>query len=339
MIHFLTERRTIMTTASRNTGRLRLFTLVVSLALVGCTAGQFTKPYGAAVATPKLYFVYGSLTSEGGVKVVHADGSNETLLAAGGDVIEPDGIEVDLKNGKLYWTDMGAGAALEQSKEINNGKIVRSNLDGSNIENIVPVGHTSTPKQLALDVEGRKVYWSDRGDLGDQSVNPKIMRANLDGSEVETLLTENLISPVGMALDTAKGKMYFTDRYANNIKRANLDGSSVEIVVRDTDYPVDLAIDFETRTLYWTARDPGGVVRAPLDGTNIDGGTLKPIVSGLSNPIGISIDRERKRLYYTEVIITPPKGAGYIWESDMDGGNAKRILATQLPLGVFYTPE
>jgi len=43
------------------------------------------------------------------------------------------------------------------------------------------------------------------------------------------------------------GKVYFSDRYANNIKRANLDGTDVEIVVKDTEYPVDLAIDFKSR--------------------------------------------------------------------------------------------
>jgi sugar lactone lactonase YvrE len=283
----------------------------------------------------KLYFVYGSLTSQGGVKVVHADGSNETLLASGGDIVEPDGIEVDLDNKKLYWTDMGEGAALENSIEADSGKIVRANLDGTNIENIVPVGITSTPKQLALDVKGGKVYWSDRGDVANERFNPKIMRANLDGSGVETLVSDDLISPVGMVLDTAKGKMYFTDRFANNIKRANLDGSDVEIVVKDTEYPVDLLIDFKTRLIYWTSRDPGGVLRADLDGLEIDGTTLTPIVKGLSNPIGITMDRERRKLYYTEVIISPP--SGYIWESDMDGSNARKIVPTPLPLGVFYT--
>ena len=308
------------------------------LAIAGCSTDTSNDSGEEVVTTPKLYFVYGSFTAEGGVKVVNADGTNEILLAAGGDVIEPDGIEVDLEGGKLYWTDMGAGAAIEKSTEINNGKIVRSNLDGSGIENIVPVGHTSTPKQLALDIEGGKVYWSDRGDLGDQSVNPKIMRANLDGSDIETLVSDDLISPVGIALDSASSKMYFTDRFADNIRRANLDGSSVEIVVHNTDYPVDLVIDIESRTLYWTARYPGRVMSMPLDASNVDGETLAPIVTDLNDPIGISIDRERNKLYYTDTIIEPP-GAGYIWESDMDGGNAKQVLATPLPLGVFYTPE
>jgi DNA-binding beta-propeller fold protein YncE len=173
--------------------------------------------------------------------------------------------------------------------------------------------------------------------VGDQQVNPKIMRANLDGSDVEVLVSDDLMSPVGIALDTAKGKMYFTDRFANNIKRANLDGSDVEIVVKDTQYPVDLAIDFDTRMLYWTARDSGGVERAEMDKNNIDGKALTRIVTGLSNPIGITIDRVNKKLYYTEVIIQPQ--SGYIWESDMDGSNARKILATPLPLGVFYADE
>ncbi len=127
------------------------------------------------------------------------------------------------------------------------------------------------------------------------------------------------------------------DRFANNIKRANLDGSNVEIVVKDTEYPVDLLIDFDTRLIYWTSRDPGGVLRADLDGREIDGTTLTPIVTGLSNPIGITMDREKKKLYYTEVIISPP--SGYIWESDMDGSHARKIVATPLPLGVFYAAE
>ena len=44
----------------------------------------------------KLYFVSGTFSGAGAVKVIDADGSNEITLAEGKDVIEPDGIEVDL---------------------------------------------------------------------------------------------------------------------------------------------------------------------------------------------------------------------------------------------------
>ena len=287
--------------------------------------------------TEKIYFVYGSFTSEGGAKVINADGSSETLLASGGDILEPDGIEVDLAGGKIYFTDMGKGGAADKSVAPDDGKIWRANLDGSDAEVIVPLGVTTTPKQLTLDVEGGKVYWCDRGDVGDQQVNPKIMRANFDGSEIETLVSDDLKSPVGIELDTGNGKMYFTDRFANNIKRANLDGSDVEVVIKDTNYPVDLVIDYETRLIYWTAREAGGILRADMDQNNIDGTTLKPLVTGLSNPIGVTLDRKNKKMYYTEVIMSPQ--SGHIWRSELDGSNASKIATTPLPLGIFFTDK
>ena len=285
----------------------------------------------------KLYFVSGSFNSAGAVKVMNADGSNETVLASGSIIVEPDGIEVDVAAGKMYWTDMGPGGAADKSVADKDGRIMRADLDGKNIETLVPKGITTTPKQLTLDVAGGKVYWCDRGDVGDKNVDPKIMRANLDGSEVEILVSTDLMSPVGIALDLAKGKLYFSDRYANNIKRANLDGTDVEMVVKDTEYPVDLAIDFKTRSLYWTAREAGGVYRADVDGNAIDGATLTPIITGIQAPIGVTIDRENNKLYYTEVIVS--EQSGHIWQSDMDGSNARKIAATMMPLGLFYTVE
>ena len=287
--------------------------------------------------TAKLYFVSGSFNSAGSVKVIDVDGSNEKVLATGSIVIEPDGIEVDASAGKMYWTDMGPGGAADKSVADKDGRIMRADLDGQNIETLVHKGLTTTPKQLTLDLAGGKVYWCDRGDVGDKNVDPKIMRANLDGSEFEILVSTGLMSPVGIALDLANGKVYFTDRYANNIKRANLDGTDVEIVVKDTEYPVDLAIDFNTRSIYWTAREAGGIYRADVDGNNIDGTSLTPIITGILAPIGLTIDRENSKLYYTEVIIS--KQSGHIWQSDMDGGNARKIATTMMPLGLFYIVE
>ena len=296
-----------------------------------------TKSIDQKIMKAKLYFVSGSLNSAGAVKVIDADGSNETILASGSIIVEPDGIEVDVAAGKMYWTDMGPGGATDKSVADKDGRIMRADLDGRNIETVVPKGITTTPKQLTLDIAGGKVYWSDRGDVEGKNVDPKVMRANFDGSGVETLVSEDLLSPVGITLDVAKGKVYFTDRYANNIKRANLDGTNVEMVVKDTDYPVDLAIDFKTRLLYWTARKSGSIYRTDVDGNDVDGTGLTPIITGIQAPIGVTIDRENNKLYYTEVIFSPP--SGHIWQSDMDGSKARKIVTTQMPLGLFYIKE
>ena len=286
--------------------------------------------------TGKLYYVCGSLAGAGTVKVIDTDGSNEITLVEGKEVIEPDGIELDVAGGKMYWTDMGLGGAADKSVAINDGRIMRANLDGSDLETIVPLGLTTTPKQLAVDVAGGKVYWSDRGDVEGENVNPKIMRSNLDGSEVETIVSSDLMSPVGIQLDTAKGKVYFTDRYANDIKRANLDGSDVETIVSNTEYPVDLALDFDHGVFYWTARQAGCIYRADLDATEIDGNSLSPIVTGLHAPIGVCLDVENGRLFYTDVIISSQSGS--LWESDLDGQNARQIATASLPCGIYFVP-
>jgi len=282
----------------------------------------------------KIYFVDADMKTGGGaVKMIDADGSNEKLLV-GKESGQPDGIEVDVEGGKMYWTSMGPGGAADQSVAINDGRIMRANLDGTDVETLVPRGITTTPKQLTLDVSGGKVYWCDRGDVGKDNVNPKIMRANLDGSDVETLISTDVKSPVGIALDVPNGKLYFTDRYANTIKRANLDGTDVEMVVKNTNYPVDLAIDFEKRNIYWTGRTDGVLFVADMDQNDVDGGGLKPIATGLHAPIGVAIDRKNRKLYVNDPYVDSSSGA--IWKGNMDGSGAERIATTVLPLGLYF---
>jgi hypothetical protein len=127
-------------------------------------------------------------------------------------------------NVALYWTNMGNPTA-------NDGSIERSDFDGKNLTHIVPPGCTFTPKQLQLDEKNRKLYWCDREGM-------RVMRANLDGSKIETLIdtSEGDARPgkeikkwcVGIALDVEAGKLYWTQKGSDNagegrIFRANLE--------------------------------------------------------------------------------------------------------------------
>ena len=64
---------------------------------------------------------------------------------------------------------------------LNDGSIERSDLDGRNRTMIVPEGSAFTPKQIHLDKKNGKLYWSDREGM-------RVMRSNLDGSNIETLV-------------------------------------------------------------------------------------------------------------------------------------------------------
>jgi len=170
--------------------------------------------------TPRLFFLS---VSSGQVFSANPDGSDLKVIVSEGRRL-PDGIVVDADAGHLYWTNMG-------NPNANDGSIERADFDGKNLIHIVPPGGTFTPKQLQLDEENRKLYWCDREGM-------RVMRANLDGSKIETLIdtSEGDALPgkdvkkwcVGIALDVEAGKLYWTQKGPENagegrIFRANLE--------------------------------------------------------------------------------------------------------------------
>ena len=72
-----------------------------------------------------------------------------------------------------------------------------------------------------------KMYWIEQ-------VSDKVRCANLDGSNVQDLVTIGLNSPYGIALDVSSGKVYWTDWEIDTIKCANLNGTNVETLISGT---------------------------------------------------------------------------------------------------------
>ena len=126
-----------------------------------------------------------------------------------------------------------------------------------------------------------KLYWTDAGASG-------IQRANLDGSQVDDLVTSGLGSPTGLAVDLSGGKMYWTDRRTDRIQRANLDGSHVEdLVTSGLDKPNGLALDGSGRKMYWADAGTNKIQRANLDGSNVE--DLLTGADGLVDPSGVAV--------------------------------------------------
>src|SRR2546427_2438352 len=132
---------------------------------------QTSKPIrpSSANSVGRLYFLE---ASGGRIHSANADGSDRKVIVSGARV--PDGVVVDVEAGHIYWTNMG-----NPSK--NDGSIERVDLDGQNRKTIVPEGGTFTPKQLHLEKKSGKLYWCDREGM-------RVMRSNLDGSKIETLV-------------------------------------------------------------------------------------------------------------------------------------------------------
>src|SRR3984885_4988684 len=127
----------------------------------------------------------------------------------------PDGVAVDAAARRIYWTNMGNPTA-------NDGSIERADVDGQNRQTIVRPGDTFTPKQLQLEKNSGMLYWCDREGM-------RVMRANLDGSNIETLVDtsqgDQRPGPdatkwcVGVAVDVDGGKGYWTTKDPDNTGR------------------------------------------------------------------------------------------------------------------------
>ena len=202
-----------------------------------------------------------------------ASGSAGTGASAGGSTVA-----------KVYWTDVGAH------------KIQRANPDGSQVEDVV-VG-LDEPQQIAIDHDSDKLYWAEL------SPDAVVRRANLDGSDMETLIAgggfPGVGKPRGIALDLASNKMYFAGGENNVtggggiVARANMDGSDVELLVPDRNEPRGVTLHHGDDKIYWA--ELLGVQRANLDGTGIEQATTSQPIE----PYGLALDEAAGQLYWTD---------------------------------------
>jgi hypothetical protein len=270
---------------------------------------------------------------------VNPDGSDKRVIVT--DCRLPDGIAVDVKGGHIYWTNMGIPS-------VNDGSIERADLDGRNRTTIIPKGVVHTPKQLHLEKQTGKLYWSDREGM-------RVMRSNLDGSQIETLVdtSKGDARPgrdqtkwcVGITVDPKRGQFYWTQKGPDNgelgkLYRAGIEipkgenatnRSDIEVFFDNLPEPIDLELDLENRVLYWTDRgDPpkGNTVnRASIDARP---NAPEIVFDHLMEGIGIALDVARNRMFMTDF-------AGSVYSAKLDGSEKKNFLYAQGNLtGIAY---
>jgi hypothetical protein len=273
---------------------------------------------------------------------VNPDGSDRKVIIT--ECRLPDGIALAVEAGHIYWTNMGVPSR-------NDGSIERADLDGRNRKTIVPQGGTFTPKQLQLDKGNGRLYWCDREGM-------RVMRANLDGSNIETLIDSSHGDPrpgrdttkqcVGIAVDPERGHIYWTQKGPEKgglgrLLRANIDIPNGENAINRTDIrmlydglpePIDLELDLKNRLLYWTDRgDPprGNTVnRAPMDADSKTRPVPEIMYRHLMEGIGIAIDFKGGRMFITDL-------AGSVYSAKLDGSEKRTLLAAQGNLtGIAY---
>ena len=197
------------------------------------------------------------------------------------------------------------------------GACVESVTGESNIDNNCSDAVSVTVAAVTPPATGTsKLYWTDWG-------TDKIQRADLDGSNVEDLVSgTGLNGPDGLALDVSGGKMYWTNVGTNKIQRADLDGSNVEdLVASGLSVPYGLALDVSGGKMYWSNRQTSKIQRADLDGSNVEDLLT---LSGLAFPGELALDVSGGKMYWTN------PGMDKIQRANLDGSNIEDLVTSGL---------
>ena len=229
--------------------------------LVGASVERFApsvdNAQNLAVGGGKVYWTEATGESGGTINSANLNGSGVTELAS--ILATPMGIAIDTAGSKLYWTN-------------SRGKIQSANLNGSGITDVIPSGlegamdialaggnaywtqggnvrfvnlrgqkqirnvSTGTDTAGSLAIAGGKVYWTEATGESGGTVNS----ANLNGSGA-TQLASILATPSGIAVDTARSKLLWTNA-RGRIQSANLDGSGITNVVDGLGSPGDMVL-------------------------------------------------------------------------------------------------
>jgi sugar lactone lactonase YvrE len=229
--------------------------------------------------------------NDGSIECADLDGRNRRVVVPQGLTFTPKQLHLDKQNSKLYWCDR------------EGMRVMRSNLDGSQIETLVETGRGDADRRdqtrwcvgITIDPERKQIYWTQKGaDNGEQG---RLFRAGLEIPKGETA--------------------------ANR--------SDIEVFFDHLPEPIDLELDVKNRVLYWTDRgDPprGNTVNR----ASIDAKPRAPeiVVTHLMEGIGIALDVPNDRMFVTDF-------AGSIYSARLDGSGERNLLYAQGNLtGIAY---
>ncbi len=140
----------------------------------------------------------------------------------------------------------------------------------------------------------------------------RIFSVNADGSN-QKVIAIGCHLPDGVAVDVEAGHIYWTNMGVpslndGSIERADLDGRNRKMIIPEggTFTAKQLHLDKKNGKLYWCDREGMRVMRANLNGSNIE--TLIDTSQGENRPgrdprkwcVGITVDAERGQFYWTQ---------------------------------------
>ena len=125
-----------------------------------------------------------------------------------------DSIAVDWVTSNLYWANR------------DQNRIIVTSMDGTKQKTVV--NNTKSPGSIRVIPERGLLIWSEKDEVS------RLVQSSMDGSDVKVLLDnqEFVRSPIDIAVDYEKTRIYWIDRELNHIASVSLTGSDPRIIKR-----------------------------------------------------------------------------------------------------------
>ncbi|ESO96764.1 hypothetical protein LOTGIDRAFT_143634 [Lottia gigantea] len=211
----------------------------------------------------RLYF---SDIQRGDIQSVSFNGSDLQIVKEG--VGSAEGLVFDSKNNNLYFTSY-------TKSSINR---IDFDSDKQELEILIQLSENDHPRAIVLHSCQSRIFWTNWN-----NENPRIQRSFLDGFGVESIITERIETPNGLAIDNRAEKLYWSDARLDKIERCNLDGTDRMVIV--TSIPQHaFGLTVYGDYMYWT----DWMLRAVLRANKYDGSEITWLVKNIERqPMGI----------------------------------------------------
>ncbi|VDI33223.1 low-density lipoprotein receptor-related protein 1 (alpha-2-macroglobulin receptor) [Mytilus galloprovincialis] len=114
------------------------------------------------------------------------------------------------------------------------------------VQPVVQLGASDHPRAIVLDECTRRMFWTNWNDL-----SPRIQRSTMDGWDVVSIITEDIRTPNGLAIDHKAQRLYWSDARLDKIERSDFDGKNREVIITTLpqhSFGLTIYGDF----IYWT---------------------------------------------------------------------------------------
>lgn len=192
-----------------------------------------------------------------------------------------------------------------------------------------------------------RVYWAN----GIATDANRISYANLDedgeGGNLDTTSPPAMAGqPRGVAIDTAEGRVYWTNRDASLISFTNVDGPGGAAnlsTLATVSHPNAAAIDPVERKIYWANEYTEDASPDTISSANLDTGVGEDLITGgpVVTPTSPMVAPGLGRIYWTNVPEANPTAVG-IYSTDLNGDNGEALNTSDAtvanPHGLAYDP-